>query len=74
MDGDIWQWPTSIIGDSEGYVYIAMPWRYVIAFDNDGNKKFVCELPDRSDWLIMGSISKDGHLYVASKYQVYCIK
>jgi len=74
VDGDIWQWPTSIIGDSEGYVYIAMPWRYVIAFDNDGNKKFVCELPDRSDWLIMGSISKDGHLYVASKYQVYCIK
>ncbi len=74
VEGDIWQWPTSIIGDSEGYIYVAMSWRYVIAFDNGGNKKFVCELPDRSDWLIMGSISEDGHLYVASKYQIYCIK
>jgi len=45
-----------------------------MAFDQNGDEIFVCELPDPSDWLLMGSISKDGHLYVASKYQIYCIK
>lgn len=74
ISGDILQWPTSIIVDAEGVAFIVMPWRYVMAFDQQGNQLFVCELPDRSDWLIMGSISEDGHLYVASKYQVYCIK
>jgi len=74
ISGDIKQWPTSIIVDAEGVAYIVMPWRYVMAFDQQGNQLFVCELPDRSDWLIMGAISSQGHLYVASKYQVYCIK
>jgi outer membrane protein assembly factor BamB len=74
ISGDIWQWPTSIIVDAEGVAYIVMPWRYVMAFDQQGNQLFICELPDPSDWLIMGAISKDGYLYLASKYQVYCIK
>ncbi len=74
ISGDIRQWPTSIIVDAEGVAYIVMPWRYVMAFDQQGNQLFVCELPDRSDWLIMGALSNDGHLYVASKYQIYCIK
>ena len=51
-----------------------MPSRYVIAFDQQGNQVFICELPDISDWLIMGALSEEGNLYVASKYQVYCIK
>ena len=76
VEVDILQWPTFIIVDAEGVAYIVMAYRYVIAFDQQGNQIFICNLSDSylSDYLIMGAISEDGHLYVASKYQIYCIK
>lgn len=73
-NSDIKQWSTSIIVDVSGVVYISMPSQYVLAFDKNGNQIFNCQLPDISDWLIMGAISKNGNLYLASKYQVYCVK
>jgi outer membrane protein assembly factor BamB len=74
LSGDLGVWPVSIIGDCEGQVYFAYGYKYLLAFDKNGNNKFICELPDYSDGLIMGAISSDGHLYLSSKYQLYCIK
>lgn len=67
-------WISSIIGDSDGIIYCACSYAYIYALDQNGTQLFRCNLPVPSDWLMMGALSGNGHLYLSGKYQLFCIK
>ena len=74
ISGNIATGTNSIIGDSSGRIYFAYGYRYVLGFNQNGEKLFTCELPDLSDGLIMGAITPSQKLIVCGEYQVFCIK
>ncbi|HDQ00174.1 MAG TPA: hypothetical protein ENN22_13470 [bacterium] len=74
LDADISIHQTSIRGDCKGMIYFDYTYRYIIAMDQSGNRQFICELPDTSYGRIMGAISSDACLYVAGRFEFFCIK
>jgi len=64
------QSPTgAIVGDINGFIYFGFD--YLLAYDQNGNKKFECYL---SQPLVIGAISNNKRLYLNAEPYFYCIK
>mgnify|MGYP000293221734 CR=1 FL=1 len=64
------QSPTgAILGDVDGIIYFG--WDYLLAYNQNGNKKFECNLRFP---LVAGAISDNKSLYVCAEPKFYCIK
>jgi outer membrane protein assembly factor BamB len=62
-----------ILGDSNGNIYLGLSTEYLLAYEQDGNKKFRCTIPE-GGFITLGALSNNGRLYLVGAKTLYCIK